>query len=256
MKPKILTGVVVLMLSNLFYSSNCQNYDSTRTANRFGVVVTLTTKGISTVPNLTLGKPAVMFDMRAGKKLTFEPQFRFALEGKPWSFLFWWRYNLLSTQKFRLNIGMHPAISFRTVTDTTSEMLKEYIRADRYLAGEVSPAIVLSKNISIGMYYLYSRGLEKHITRNTHLISFRTGISVNLSDKFYTRLTPQIYYLIMDQYNGYYFNSSLVAGHRDFPLSVSFLINKAIETHIPVGEDFLWNASLIYSFNAEYARKR
>jgi len=37
----------------------------------------------------TLGKPAAIFDLSVGnERLAFEPQFRFSLEGKPWSFIF------------------------------------------------------------------------------------------------------------------------------------------------------------------------
>jgi len=33
---------------------------------------------------------------------------------------------------------------------------------------------------------------------------------------------------------------------------VSALVNKAIHTRIPVGEDFIWNISLIYNFSKKY----
>jgi hypothetical protein len=72
--------------------------DSTKGIHHYGTVVSVTAKGISTIPSFTLGKPAVIFDVAMGtRKLSFESQFRFSLEGKPWSFLFWWRYKLLTT---------------------------------------------------------------------------------------------------------------------------------------------------------------
>ena len=48
-------------------------------------------------------------------------------------------------------------------------------------------------------------------------------------------------------------NSTLTLAMRNFPLSVSSLINKTIQTNIPIGNDFLWNVSLIYTFNKKYA---
>ena len=73
----------------------------------FQSTITLTSKGISTIPSFTLGKPALMFDLSMGKgKLSFDPLFRFALEGKPWTFVFWFRYNnLIDKEKFNLTIG-------------------------------------------------------------------------------------------------------------------------------------------------------
>jgi len=167
LKSKTLIQLVLFfILLNLNYYSFSQNSDSTKVASHFGGAVTVTNKGISTIPNLTLGKPAVIFDMSLGKrKLSFEPQFRFALEGKPWFFLFWWRYELLNTDKFLIKIGAHPAIAFRTVTFSTDGVSQEIIRAQRYLAGEIAPSYLLTKSISIGVYYLYSRGIEKDITK-------------------------------------------------------------------------------------------
>lgn len=247
---------LVFILSTFALFSFSQNTDSTKPVSRFATIVTLTNKGISTIPNLTLGKPAAIFEMSVGRKLSFEPQLRFSLEGKPWTFLFWWRYKLVNEEKFKMNIGVHPAIAFKTITDTTNDVSKDIIRADRYLAGELSPTLILSKNISVGMYYLYSHGLGKDIKRNTHLIACRISFSnVKLTDRFYIRFNPQVYYLNMDEKDGWYLNSTLTLVRRNFPLSVSVLANKSLRTEIPAKDDFLWNVSLIYTFSKEYVEK-
>jgi hypothetical protein len=251
-----ITKIIISLFiqANLTTVSFSQNNDSIKIPGRFGGAVTVTSKGISTIPNLTLGKPAAIFDMVAGKgKLSFEPQFRFALEGKPWSFLFWWRYELLRTDKFHIKLGAHPAIAFRTVTVTNEGVTQEFIRAQRYFAGEAAPTYLISGNISLGMYYLYSRGLEDDITQNTNYLGLRFNFSnIRLSDQFFLRFTPQVYYLKMDQNDGFYFNSVLSLAKRNFPLTISSLINKTIQTEIPVGEDFLWNVSLTYTFSKNY----
>ena len=73
-----------IILSTFTLFSFSQNADSIKVAGHFGGAVTVTSKGISTIPSFTLGKPAITFDLSMGKeKLSFEPQFRFALEGKP-----------------------------------------------------------------------------------------------------------------------------------------------------------------------------
>lgn len=250
---------LLFILSGFTLFCFSQNSDTTKAASRFGGAVTITNKGISIIPNLTLGKPAVIFDLSLGKrKLSFEPQFRFALEGKPWSILFWWRYELLKTDKFLVKIGAHPAIAFRNVTylNLNDSVSQEIIRAQRYLAGELSPGYLLTKNIGIGMYYLYSRGIEEDITRNTHYLAFRTSfLNIKLFNQFFMRFNPQVYYLRMDENDGFYFNATLTLAKRNFPLSVSSLINQTIQTEIPVGEDFLWNVSLIYTFNKEFVEK-
>ncbi len=252
--PVIKTLLVIAFFAPAHFSFS-QESDSIKQTAQFNGAVTLTTKGISTIPNLTLGKPAVIFDLSIGKrKLFFEPQLRFALEGKPWSFLFWWRYELEKSDKFLLKIGTHPALAFKTIKIEDNGETKELIRVQRYFAGELAPSYFINKNFSVGMYYLYSYGIEKtDITKHTHFISVRSNISnINISDQIYMRLNPQFYYLKMDAFDGTYFNGTLAFSKRNFPLSVSALVNKAIHTRIPVGEDFIWNISLIYNFSKKY----
>jgi hypothetical protein len=66
---------------------------------------------------------------------------------------------------------------------------------------------------------------------------------------------PQVYYLRMDKEDGFYVTASLTLARRDFPLAVQTIVNQPISTSIPGGDDFVWNLSLIYAFNREYARK-
>ncbi|UWX54525.1 hypothetical protein NYZ99_16675 [Maribacter litopenaei] len=50
----------------------------------FRGVASVTQNGISLVPSFSLGDPALMFDLKFTKgRFSFEPDMRFALEGKP-----------------------------------------------------------------------------------------------------------------------------------------------------------------------------
>ncbi|MDX9776680.1 MAG: hypothetical protein RBT40_12165, partial [Petrimonas sp.] len=101
----ILSSILILFVQFSFsQKTKISSTDNSRQNPAFfATTITVTTKGISTIPNLTLGKPAAIFDMILGKKrLSFEPKFRFALDGKPWSFQFWWRYKLIQKEKFNL----------------------------------------------------------------------------------------------------------------------------------------------------------
>ncbi len=248
--------LLLFVFQNLTYISFSQISDSTKAIRNFGGAVTITTKGISIVPNLTLGKPAVIFDFTVGKRFSFEPQLRFALEGKPWSFLFWWRYKLIQTDKFRLSIGAHPALAFRNKISTIDSITGENMVVYRYLAGELSPVWLLSENVSVGAYYLYSRGIEKVLTKNTNLIAIRTNFSnINISDQFFMGIYPQVYYLKMDENEGFYLNSSINMVKKNFPVSLSAMINKRLKSNIPADNDVIWNISLRYSFNKEYVEK-
>jgi len=222
----------------------------------FTGAVTLTTKGLSTFPNLTLGKPAAIFDMSVGgEKFRFEPVLRFALEGmKPWTFIFWCRYELLKTSKFQLKLGAHPAYSFKTLTVTQNETTKEILRAQLFFAGEISPVFKVGKNTTLGPYYIHAWGLENDITQNSDFIAFRVNFSnISLTDKFFMNLMVQPYYLKLDAEDGFYVNASLALLRRNFPFSISSTINQTFQSTIP-GDDFLWNINLTYSFGGRYRK--
>lgn len=253
-KSVIIRFSVMFLIGLINTQSFGQSTDSVKVISNFGGAVSVTNNGISFIPTFSLGKPAVIFDMNVGRKLSFEPQFRFSLEGRPWSFVFWWRYRPVKTEHFGLTVGAHPAILFRTITnDSTSGAPKEYLRAQRNLAIEISPNYFINKNISVGVYYLYGYCLEDYSIKNTHYLTLNAGFyNVPLPAKFYLKFTPQVYYLYMDKEDGFYVSSILTISNKKIPLSVSALVNKAIQTNITASKDFVWNVTLIYSFNRKY----
>ncbi|MEZ0541066.1 hypothetical protein [Fibrella arboris] len=75
--------------------------------------VSSTTNGIAFVPTFSPGRPPTIFELSVGgKRLSFEPPLRCALDGTPWSFLFWWRYEVVTANRFRVRTGAHPALTF------------------------------------------------------------------------------------------------------------------------------------------------
>lgn len=250
---KVLLIFILLDFSHFAFS---QKTDSTKVVSQFGGAVTVTNNGISLIPTFSLDKPAVLFDLTAGRgKLSFEPQFRFSLEGKPWSFFFWWRYKLVNTSKLFVRVGVHESLSYSTLTVLTNGESKETIITQRYLAGELAPNYFLTNNISLGMYYLYSYGIDNVNVRNTHFAMLNMNFSnIKLSDKFFLSYIPQIYYLRINKNDGFNVTSTMTLARRNFPVFFSVFGNKTIQSHVPGHKDFVWNASLIYSFNNKYVK--
>jgi len=72
------------LLLNLSYFSFSQKTDSTKIIDHFSSAVNFTNNGVSMIPTFTLGKPAAIFNFSIGlRKLSFEPELKFSLEGKP-----------------------------------------------------------------------------------------------------------------------------------------------------------------------------
>lgn len=254
MNPKyryLLSLFISLFLSGIVLS---QNSDSTRLANNFKTVVSVTNNGMSLIPTFSLEKPAIIFDASYGRRLTFDPLIRYSLEGKPWSFIFWWRYKLIKSGKFQFTIGAHPSVLFKTVNGTINGTSTEIMRARQYFVGELYPYYLLAKNVSMGVYYNYSRGLAKDDVKNTNFITLRTSISnIRLFEDLSLTFVPQVYYLKMDDRDGFYITSAFTFARNNFPVSISSVLNKKIESEI-MSADFVWNVSLNYTFSEQLIR--
>lgn len=115
------------------------------------------------------------------------------------------------------------------------------------MAGELFPRDPLTKNISIGIYYLYSHGLDAGTIGNTNFVTLGANFSnIKLSRQFFLKLL-QFYYLKLDEKDGFYFTSTITLSKKNFPLSISAIVNKVIETDI-AGKDLVWNLSLLTPF--------
>ncbi len=249
---KISNKFIWFVLICQFSFAQSQTIDSTRTPSFVRGQITATNNGVSLIPTFSLGKPAVLFDMNIGKgRLSFDPMIRFGMNGKPWTFVFWWRYKLMQQKKFTLGLGAHPSVVFRDVSVTNNGVKKEYLVAQRYFAWEASPTYIINKNASLGLYYLGSKGLTKDIVQNTTFVALRSVLILNLSKKFNLGLIPQVYYLKMDEKYGTYVNATLNLYKKNFPVSLNAIASKAIKTKI-VGKDFLWSVGAVYNINTNY----
>ena len=253
-KSRVLICVALFHISLLSFS---QTKDSTKLTAHFSGAVTVTNKGISLIPSFTLGKPALIFDINTGnKKLSFEPQIRFALEGRPWSFIFWWRYKVVNSKKFKLGVGAHPSFVFRNTTATLNGVPTNIIQTHRYFATEIVPNYFVAKIVSVGIYYLYSHGLDAGAVNNTHFITINSNFSnIKLTKQFFMKFAPQVFYLKMDNQDGYYVTSAITLAKKNLPFTIQSIMSKAINTSIVAKSDFVWNVSLIYSFNKKYVRQ-
>jgi len=246
MKTVFPATLLLLLFAQRTFS---QSADSTRHVGHLAGGVTLTNNGISLLPTFMLNKPAVLFDLSVGKgRWSFDPQLRFSMEGKPWTFVFWGRYQALKTSRFLLSVGAHPAVAFFNTPAPDGSSAGTLV-ARRALAGEVVPTYLLSKHTNVGLYYLGAHGLDPGLAKATHFVALRAGFTkIPLTKTVFLQAGPQLYYLNMDGVDGVYVTSTFMLAKKDFPLSLQSIVNKTIRTRIP-SRDFIWNVSLIYAFN-------
>jgi len=222
----------------------------------FHTDLTVTNNGFSIVPAFTLGDPAVYLDMKMGKKrLTFEPQFRFALEGRPWSFVFIYRYKAVMKKKFSLSFGTHlPGLNFVKTEVAIGGIQEPLSVARRFLAGEIIPTYKPTDRFTIGMYYLRGHAFQEHGPQNSNFLALQGSISkIKIGGPVFINFNPQVFYLKVDDNDGYYVNATTTLGFQNFPFTISNTLNKAITTTIPARE-FDWNIGLVYTLDAKFVQ--
>lgn len=234
----------ILLFTNSIFSQEAA------TTTSFSGAITATNNGISLLPTFSLGKPAAIFDFSIhASRWSFDPQLRFSLEAQPWSFIFWGRYKIVTHSRFKLSLGAHPAIAFKeeTVLDQHG-VVKNSLITNRYTATEIVPTLTLTKNASIGLYYLYSHGWDFGTTNNTHFITLNSTFSnIKVVPEIFLKWQPQIYYLKMDNKSGYYCSTTVSLYNKKTPFVLSSIVNQSIQTAIP-GKAFIWNMSLTYNY--------
>ncbi len=244
-------GLVLLTIPTLAFS---QENETTEDPLEIGLRLEVTTNGFSYVPAFSLGKPASVVNLSIGwKRFSFEPQIRNSLEGKPWSYIFIYRYKLITGKKFQATIGAQiPSMVF---TEKTTDSGDNTLAANRFMVGELITNYSISPKISIGTTYFYSRGVQDDTFKHGHYLAFRTSISnIKLSEQFQFDFTPQLFYLKLDENDGTYFAANITFEKVNFPISIGASMYSSLQTDIG-GNDFDWNVSLIYSFNKKFFKK-
>ncbi len=103
------------------------------------------------------------------------------------------------------------------------------------------------------MYYPHSSGIENYGTRNFDFVTLNCNFSqLSLTENYFVKLNPQVYFLKMDQQHGYYVTAAVTLARKAFPLSIQSIVTQAINTSIETKSDFVWNISLIYSFRKNF----
>jgi hypothetical protein len=253
LKTAAIKAVKILFFVLIFQNVFCQNNDSTKAIRNFSGNVSVTNNGFSNIPTFSLGKPAFIFNLVAGgKRTSFEPEIRFSLKGKPWSFLFWFRQKLVLKPKYQMTYGMHPGLNFRYEKAVINGVESTYTIERLYLTQELNQNFPISKNFAASLYYSYGHGVDVGTTKHTHYLSLRGAFSnIKIAKDVSMRINPQVFFLNTGYKNGTYMASNFGVYKKNWPIWVGGIINQKLKSAIP-SKDFNWNISLNYVFGGNY----
>lgn len=254
---KYIDAVCGLLLLCLTSAAQAQPKDTAATkTTTFSGSVGFSSNGFSIVPTFSLNSPASITQLSWRKnKFSFDPDIRFTTDFRKGSMIFWLRYHAITTQKYRLRVGAHPAMNFQTREIVTNGTASSISQMRRYFAWEVSNDYKINKHLSAGIYYLLSNGLQKDGARTMHFVSFNTNVSnIKLSKAIRLAIAPSLYHLYLDGKNGNYISGAVILSHTKLPFSLQHAFNKTFTSNIPGNKDYMWNVSVHYRFNKQYRR--
>lgn len=209
-------------------------------------IVTITNNGVSLFPNLSLGKPAAIINLALGKnKIFFEPELRWGLNGKPWSYIYWLRYrpNKISKQ-FGFHLGVHPSYVTRENLVTVNGTSVNRFVTQRYFAGEIVPVWSPSSKFALGLHFLRAKGLDDYATQRSVFIAVQPRFPhISLYKSYFLSYFPQIFYLELDDKNGSYFSHTINLNKSNFPFTISSVFTYKFKSSIP-GDDIVLNIGL------------
>ena len=234
-----------------------QQLDSTKPVTVFNGNFSLTTNGFSIIPTFSLNSPALITQMSwRRRKFSVDPDIRLTPNFKKGSMILWFRYYPLEKKRFSLRVGAHPAMNLqvRTLVDSTGAAT-EISQMRRFLAWELAPSFRITKNWTIGLYYLQGNGLQDDGPQTTHFINLGSAITnLRLSPRMRLAIFPAVYYLNLDGNDGFYVTGTVDLSHTRWPLSLSGSINQTLTSNIPGNKIFMWNISLNYHVNKVLGR--
>lgn len=241
LKPGItscLSRIVVLSFLILFFSSYCYSQEKEnreRSLNLSGTA-SLSTNGFDVVPAFNLGKPDLSVYFSAGRRFTFEPQFRFSIKGKPWKIRFVMRYKLVQSENFYLDLLATPLINFVEPTVIRNGVETKIIQGLRTSTFESNAVINIRDNLGLGIHLLYSILLENSfpdLTQYSQSIGINFNVKkIKLSNKINLSVKPEIYYLGLDRSSGFYLSSIFKFEKQGSPLSIFSTVNEAIHSTV------------------------
>lgn len=248
--PKYFVSILFLFLFiNSALSVRSQETGNNEKEYHFSGIITATNNGISVIPSFSLGKPAAMFELSlGGEKLSFDPQLRFSMKGKPWSFVFWWRYQLVNNDKFGFRVGAHPAFMFSDLSYQDDGNTIDVIETRRFAACEIAPSFKLSDKVSFRPYTIIAHGFDQGVKNSVYFTMITSISDLGITDNIRFSMVPQVFFLKMDENHGYYVASSFSLSHNKIPVSLASMMNYKIDSQI-ASKDFLWNLSLVYTFD-------
>lgn len=228
--------------------------DSTAAKTLLNGLILVTNNGIAQIPAYSLDRPAVsaLLFLKI-KRFSYEPDFNFALDGRPWGFGQSFFYHVANKNKFRLRVGPALGLAFSYPEVMQNGELVKINKGERYFISKILPSYLFSKRTTLSLIYWNGQNLEEQSINSINFLSALLSITqIPLGSKLYTSLYPQVFYLNVDGDDGLFAAPVIAAGIRDIPFFLSSQVNATLLTRMNPRPAFKWNIALNYAFEIRH----
>jgi hypothetical protein len=201
--------------------------------------------GFSPIPVPPLEYPCLSSSISIEKgNWSYDPDFTFALNAKPWMINNWLHYRVLNKNKLKVTTGINPFLYF---TSGSTNPEKRAMRANFNLSAGLFADYKISNHWSTNIDYRYDMGFNGEVlTGNFYCVSL--SFVQNISSSLFIGLNGHlIYFDYPGQLIGIFNTGEIILGSKRVPASVSFQAVQPVACK-SVTAPFIWNLSLNISF--------
>ena len=220
--------------------------DSTKAKLEANGTISINSNGIAYIPAFSLDKPAIIATFSLAKnRFSYDPQFSYGFDLKPWIIDNWFHYKLIDRPEFELRTGINIAMFFSEYK-TPDEIVWQ---GQRYVAFELAGTYKPSRTSSIGLMVWYDKGLD-HGTITGYFINLVADRSdIGIGKHILMGVNIQTFYVDYTDYNdGLFISPKISFSSRDIPAFIFFQGIQPLISNISPAPVFQWNVGIGYSF--------
>ncbi len=240
---RVLLFFLFLMITTIGFSK--EKSDTTSHPVELSGMISLNSNGIAPIPSFALGKPVISLNLSIRKnRFSYDPQFSYGLDMKPWIIDNWFHYLLVKNPKFELRTGINASMFFSEYKTPDEEIWQ----GQRYAALELAGTYKISKTSSLGLMVWYDKGLDEGTITGYFINLVADKSDIAIGKHFLMGVNIQAFYTdYTDNNDGLFISPKISCASRAVPVSIFFQGIQPLISNMP-DPKFQWNIGIGYSF--------
>lgn len=220
--------------------------DSIRHPLKVSGMISLNSNGIAPIPAFALGKPALSTNLSFQKnRFSYDPQFAYGLNLKPWIMDNWFHYKLVENPLFELRTGINVSMFFSEYK-TPDETVWQ---GQRYTTFELAGFRKVTQGLTLGLMCWYDLGIEPETISGYFINVVADQSDIAIGKHLLLAANVQLFYIdYTDKNDGLFISPKISFSLRKVPLSLFAQGIQALISNISPYPSFQYNIGIGYPF--------